>query len=75
MSIAGYFARRTAELRMPKTADPLGIRFEGPVLSGEKSAQERQRGDAIAACNTAGESYTRSEDYDSVLRAHLKSSK
>jgi hypothetical protein len=34
MSIAGYFARRTAELHMPKTADPLGIRFEGAGLVG-----------------------------------------
>ena len=74
MSISGYFAPRTVEFRMPKTADPLDIRFEGPVLTGEKSVQQRQRDDAIAACNTAGESYKKTEDYDPVLRAHLVSS-
>ena len=74
MSISGYFARRTVEFRMPKTADPLDIRFEGPVLTGEKSVPERQRDDAIAASNKTGESYKRTEDYDPVLRAHLMSS-
>jgi hypothetical protein len=75
MSISGYFERNTTALRMPKAADPLGIRFEGPVLTGETSVQERQRDEAIAAWNNTGESYQQPEDYDPVLRAHVTRSK
>ena len=49
MSIIGYFEESVAELRMPKTPDLLGIRFEGPVLTGEKSVQHRQSDEAIQA--------------------------
>ena len=72
MSIAGYFARRSAELRMPKTVDSLNISFEGSVLTGRKSVEEAQRAEAIAACNTTQEAYKNSEDYDPVLRSHTR---
>jgi hypothetical protein len=75
MSIAGYLARPMTELRMPKKTektDPLGISFEGPVLTGERSVQHRQRDEAIRTFDTTGEAYKRTEDYDSVLRAHLE---
>jgi hypothetical protein len=58
MSNAGYLVRRTyTELRMPKadassTNQATGwppIRFEGPVLNGEKSVEQRQREVAILA--------------------------
>jgi hypothetical protein len=57
MSIAGYLARRTAELRMPGTADSLGIYFEGTVLTGEKSVEHQQRDEAIRPHDTTRESY------------------
>lgn len=59
---------------MPKTADPLGTSFEGPVLTGHESVQQRQRREAISACNNLQESYKKTEDYDPVLRPHLGSS-
>jgi len=73
MSISCYFVPRSAESRMPKTADSLNISFEGSVLTGQKSVQEAQRDEAIAACNTVLESYQKIEDYDPVLRSHTRS--
>lgn len=77
MSVMGYFARLKAELRMPKGEDSRGIRFRGPVLSGQMSlelaqlleaAKERQR---RPVCAEKGEEwYARPDDYDPVLRAH-----
>jgi hypothetical protein len=50
MSIAGYFSKRGyAELRMPKTRNDLGIQYQGPVLTGEKSVEQQQRDDALRA--------------------------
>lgn len=57
MSILGYFQPRSVELRMPKTADSLGIRFEGPVLTGEKSVQQQQQDEALRAVNGPAEPY------------------
>ena len=74
MSISGYFAWRSAELRMPKTVDSLNIRFEGSVLTGWKSVEEERRGEAIAAYNATRETYKNFEDYDPVLRSHTRSS-
>ena len=75
MSIAGYLAPHITELRMPKKTektDTLGISFEGPVLTGERSVQHRQRDEAIRTFDTTGEAYKRTQDYDPVLRAHLE---
>jgi hypothetical protein len=69
MSIAGYFCKRGSELRMPKTEDSLGIRYEGAVLTGEKSVEQRQRDDAIRAISHSGESSKTVEDYLAALRA------
>jgi hypothetical protein len=61
MSIAGYLSSRyNPELRMPKSGehasnrgdtqkDTLSIRYEGPVLTGEKSVEQRQRDVGIHA--------------------------
>lgn len=60
---------------MPKKTektDTLGISFEGPVLTGNKTVQEQERHEAISAFDTTGASYKRTEDYDPVLRAHLE---
>ena len=75
MSIAGYLARPMTELRMSKKTemtDTLGISFEGPVLTGERSVQRTQRDEAIRVFDTKGEAYKRTEEYDPVLRAHLE---
>jgi len=71
MRIAGYFSR-TRELRMSKKPSPLGIGFEGEVLTGEKSVEEKQRHEAILATNPLDEAYKDVEDYDSVLLYHLR---
>jgi hypothetical protein len=61
MSVAGYLSSRyNPELRMPKSGehasnrgdtqkDTLSIRYEGPVLTGEKSVEQRQRDVGIHA--------------------------
>ena len=73
MSIAGYFSKRGyAELRMPKTKNDLGIQFEGPVLTGEKSVEHQQREAAVRTTSPLGESYKTVDDYDPVLRAHCR---
>jgi len=82
MSIAGYFSKRGyAELRMPKPGDaksePL-IRFEGPVMNGEKSVEQQQRDvvhcreAAVRATPNTGVQYHATQDYDPVLRAHCR---
>lgn len=70
MSIAGYFSR-THELRTSRKPSPLGIGFEGEVLTGEKSVEEKQRHEAILAANPLDEAYKYVEDYDPVLLHHL----
>jgi len=83
MSVAGYFGKRGNELRMPKSRgtqsdtqedakNDLRIRYEGPVLNGEKSVEHQHRDDAIRASSHLGESYKNVEDYDPVLRAHCR---
>jgi hypothetical protein len=42
MSVAGYLSAGKPELRMPKKGrDELGIRFEGAVVTGEKTVHEQ----------------------------------
>jgi len=58
MSIAGYFSNRgNTELRMPKPGDaksePL-IRFEGPVMNGEKVVKQQQSEAGVLAPRPAG---------------------
>lgn len=71
MSKAGYFAKRTAELRMPKKANSLIIRFKGSDLTREELVLERLRDGAIRTSNTTTESHKNVEDHDPVLPAHL----
>ncbi len=66
MSISGYFAKYTAELRMPRTPDPLGISFEGLVLTGQRSLQQQHRDEAIRASITARERYKAVDENDFV---------
>ncbi len=52
MSIAGYFIKNRRELRMPiiptvENKDALGIRVEGPVLTGAKSVEQAHGEDEI----------------------------
>ena len=70
MSIAGYFTRRGPELRMRRELrHELGIKVEGVVLAGEKSAKERRAEDAVMS---DGECYSNPEDYDPVLKSHCR---
>ena len=71
MSIAGYFGR-TRELRMSRKPSLLGIGFEGEVLTGQKSVEEKQRHEAILATNPVDEAYKDVEDYDPVLLYHTR---
>jgi hypothetical protein len=58
MSIAGYFGRRGPDWRMRRELldgerrDELGIKFEGLVLTGEKSLEERLAEDEAQPCST-----------------------
>lgn len=48
MSIAGYFQKRTTELRMSGSPDPTRISYDGPVLTGHKSVEQAQADDQIS---------------------------
>lgn len=48
MSVIGYFERPRRDLRMPRRPDSCGIRWVGPVLSGEMSVEERLRREEMA---------------------------
>jgi hypothetical protein len=52
-----------------KGSDELGIRFDGDVLTGEKTVEEQLKGDSVLP---GGEYYQAVEDYDPVLRAHCR---
>jgi hypothetical protein len=54
MCIAGYFLKRRHELRMPKNRDSLGIRFDGSVLTGQKSVEFAQREQEISVQSEPG---------------------
>jgi hypothetical protein len=70
MSIAGYLGKGKPELRMAKKdVDELGVRFDGAVLTGEKSVEEQLKCDAVRPGDSC---YERVEDYDPVLRAHCR---
>ena len=69
MSIAGYLSAGKPELRMPKKdCDELGIRFEGPVVTGKKTVDEQLAGRMTEESNY----YQSVDDYDPVLRAHCR---
>jgi hypothetical protein len=83
MSIAGYLSsRNNTELRMPKSGesastrgkdtqnDTLSIRYEGPVLTGEKSVEQQQRDDVIRATSHHGDSHSKVVDCDTPRREH-----
>ena len=73
MSIAGYLGFGKPEVRMPKKGDDgSGIRFEGAVLTGEKSVEEGLRGSAVDAKRPADEFYATVEEYDPVLLFHCR---
>ena len=73
MSIAGYLSAGKTEVRMSgKGSDELGIRFEGAVLTGEKSVEEALREGAVRGKVSADEYYGGVEDYDPVLRFHCR---
>ena len=70
MSVAGYLSAGRPEVRMPRNCgDEFGARFEGSVLTGEKSVEEQIKGSGV---RPTSEHYKRVEDYDPVLRAHLR---
>jgi hypothetical protein len=79
MSIAGYLCKQGRELRMPKTAVSLGITFEGVVLNGQESVEQRLRENAthsgiVFAGTLSGkpESLTPINGADPAERMHLR---
>lgn len=70
MSVLGYFGRRRGELRMPKAEDHLGIRYEGPVLTGKMSVELRLKKDGVRTVPLGKVSLP--QDCDEVLRAHCR---
>jgi hypothetical protein len=72
MSIAGYLsARKPAVQAKKKDGDALGIRFQGPVATGEKTVSEQLRGCPDRSM-PRGEHYQSVADYDPVLHAHCR---
>ena len=79
----GYFNKNVPPLRMPRThgqPDESGIRYDGDVLTGKISVEEAHARDARQALQAqmndrerhpAG-CYTTPENYDPVLRYHLR---
>jgi hypothetical protein len=78
MSIAGYLVRRGPEWRMSREfrddvgKGGLGIKVEGPVLTGEKSLEERRAEDAVVKGGEGEEFYSQFEEYDPVLKSHCR---
>jgi hypothetical protein len=72
MSVLGYFGRRQGELRMPKKADELGIRYEGAVLEGKVALELARELEARRLAGRVKGEVGRPEDYDAVLRAHCR---
>ena len=74
MSIAGYLGAGKPELRIvKKCGDELGVRYEGIVVTGEKTVSEELRADAVGQ-KMSGEYYESVEDYDPVLHSHCRTS-
>jgi hypothetical protein len=65
--IFAYLVKRQRETRMPRRCE-LGIRYEGPVLSGRMSLEGAFEMERRAQAARAGERYRRVEEYDGVLR-------
>ena len=61
---------------MPKGNDTIGIRSEGPVMTGQKSVEQRQYEDALLTSISKPDNkppfYRKVEDYDPVLRSHCR---
>ena len=79
----GYFGKSLPELRMPKPErwpGCAGFRAEGPVMDGKTSVQEvhwQAKTQAAAEQirrNGAANCYVSPEDYDPVLKSHLRGS-
>jgi hypothetical protein len=75
MSVAGYLSAGKPELRMAKKCgDKVGVRYEGIVVTGEKTVSEQLRADAVRQKMSGEEYYESVEDYDPVLRSHCRTS-
>ena len=75
MSIMGYFAPLTGDLRLTagdvRTPDVPGLSGEAEVLNGRFSVEEAQARAAVWGVR-AGLGYGSVGDYDPVLRAHCR---
>lgn len=76
MSVCGYFSKGKETL-MPKGKDTVGIRSEGPVMTGEKSVEQVRREDAIRSSISKPDAQKRQycksvQSYDPVLRFHCR---
>ena len=73
MSLAGYCAGDSGELRIAEgAAEEVGIRAEGPVLSGQMSVELAKGIAERRLARTRGEVYGSVADYDPVLRWHCR---
>ena len=69
-----HIGKEAPEARMPReSTDEVGIEYDGSVLRGEKSPEERRKEVGRARNKKrCGESYESVEDYDPVLQAHCR---
>lgn len=63
---------RKYEIPTPIPLDPIGIKFSGPITTGELSFAERVR-DEIVSCSRAQAEYLRNQNPDtSLLRTRYR---
>jgi hypothetical protein len=73
MSVVDFIAPGGRDARMPRArAAGIDIRFEGRVLSGERTLTEQLTQDSARPLDQREAGYRRVEDYDPVLRAHCR---
>jgi hypothetical protein len=69
MSVYAYLQKRTPQTWMTP-ANNLGIRYTGPVLSGQMSTELAHQLAARRALQPGARYYPRTAHYDPVLKSH-----
>ena len=73
MSVMGYFDGRGRQLRMARECvDGIGTRFEGKVLTGEKTVEQGLVEDDVGRVEPREPIYRNVDEYDPVLRSHCR---
>jgi hypothetical protein len=71
MDVLGYFGKSFRELRMARGKDSVGIRWEGPVLSGRQTVEGSLQGEPVPRCK---ESCGYERDENGRLKPEIRTS-